>query len=217
MPLMNYHDKFFRRVRRGEIFFLLTSIFIFAQPVFAQSYEDARGFLSLLVDGVVSEVKTNKAIYQDDTEKLYTLIDQRILGNVDMELFAKLTLGSHWSSASEAQRQSFKEALHKAMIRSYGKSLLLLSKVEKIDYPMPETVKQARYQIVKTMLFFVGGQAPVSINYAMLFKEDKWVIFDLIVDGLGVGKQFRQNFDLEIKDKGLDALIARLRRDVEGL
>ena len=214
---MNYHDKFFRRVRRDAIFFLLTSIFIFAQPVFAQSYEDARDFLSLLVDGVVSEVKTNKAIYQDDTEKLYDLIDQRILGTVDMELFSKLTLGSHWNSASTTQRQSFKEALHKAMISSYGKSLLLLSKVEKIDYPMPKTMKQARYQIVKTMLFFVGGQAPVSINYAMLFKEDKWVIFDLIVDGLGVGKQFRQNFDLEIKDKGLDALIARLRRDAEGL
>ena len=214
---MNYYDTFFRRVRRNAIFFLLTSIFTFSQPVFAQSYEDARDFLSLLVDGVVSEVKTNKAMYQDDTEKLYDLIDQRILGNVDMELFAKLTLGSHWSSASTTQRQSFKEALHQSMVRSYGKSLLLLSKVEKIDYPMPETVKQARYQIVKTMLFFVGGQAPVSINYAMLFKEDKWVIFDLIVDGLGVGKQFRQNYDLEIKDKGLDALIARLRRDAEGL
>ncbi len=197
------------------MFLLLISVL--AQPVFAQSYEDARDFLSVLVDGVISEIKTNKAAYRNDTEKLYELIDQRILAAVDMELFAKLTLGSHWNGASVTQRQSFTEALHRTMVRSYGKSLLLLSRVEKIDYPIPETVKQARYQIVKTMLFFVGGQAPVSINYAMLFKEDKWVIFDLIVDGLGVGKQFRQNFDLEIKDKGLDALIARLSRDGESL
>ena len=195
------------------MFFLL--IGLLAQPAFSQSYEDARNFLSLVVDGVVSEVKTNKATYQDNTEKLYDLIDQRILSAIDMELFAKLTLGSHWSGASTTQRQSFTEALRNTLVRSYGKSLLLLSEVEKIDYPTPETVKQARYQIVKTMLYFVGGRAPVSINYAMLFKEDKWMIFDLIVDGLGVGKQFRQNFDLEIKDKGLDTLIARLSRDAE--
>ena len=212
---MNYYTKLFIRVRRGAIFFLLTGVF--AQPVFAQSYQDARDFLSILVDDVISEVKINKATYQNDTEKLYDLIDRRILATVDMELFSKLTLGSHWNSATTTQRRSFADALRRTMVRSYGKSLLLLSKVEKIDYPMPETVKEARYQIVKTMLFFVGGQAPVSINYAMFFKEDRWVIFDLIVDGLGVGKQFRQNFDLEIKDKGLDALIARLSRDAASL
>ncbi len=212
---MNYCTELFIRVRQGAIFFLLMGVF--AQPVFAQSYRDAKDFLSFMVDSVISEIKINKATYQNDTEKLYDLIDRRILAAVDMELFSKLTLGSHWNGASETQRRSFTDALRRTMVRSYGKSLLLLSKVEKIDYPMPETVEDARYQIVKTMLFFVGGQAPVSINYAMLFKENRWVIFDLIVDGLGVGKQFRQNFDLEIKDKGLDALIARLSRDAQSL
>ena len=212
---MNYCKKFFIHIKQKAIFFLL--IGLLAQPAFAQDYEDARDFLSLVVDGVVAEVRTDKAIYQDNEEKLYDLIDQRILSAIDMELFAKLTLGSHWGGASTTQRQSFTEALRKTMVYSYGKSLLLLSEVEKIDYPMPETVKQARYQIVKTMLYFVGGRAPVSINYAMLFKEDKWMIFDLIIEGQGVGKQFRQNFDLEIKEKGLDALIARLSQDAANL
>ena len=198
-------------LKRHMVFFLLLGLF--TPSAFAQTYEDARNFLSTLVDGVISEIKINKATYQDDTEKLYSLIDQRILSAVDVELFSRLTLGTHWNSASESQRQSLAEALHNTMIRSYGKSLLLLSKVEKVDYPLPETTKQARYQIVRTMLFFTGGQSPVSINYAMLHKEEKWVIFDLIIDGLGMGKQFRQNFDLEIKDKGLDALITRLSQD----
>ena len=210
---MDYYSMFYACIKRGVVLCLL--MVSFAQPVFAQSYEEARDFLSALVDEVISEVKTNNAMYRDDTEKLYRLIDQRILSTVDMELFSKLTLGAHWNSASTTQRQSYANAIRDTMVRSYGKSLLLLSKVEKVDYPLPETTKQARYQIVKTMLFFTGGQSPVSINYAMLSKEDKWVIFDLIIDGLSVGKQFRQNFDLEIKDKGLDALITRLSQDTE--
>ena len=212
---MNYYAKFGAHIRRSAVFFLLLGML--TQPVSAQSYEAARDFLSVLIDGVVAEVQTNNTTYREDTEKLYDLIDRRILSAVDIELFSKLALGPHWNNASETQRQSFVVALRNTMVRSYGKSLLLLSKVEKIDYPLPQTTKQARYQIVKTMLFFVGGQAPVSINYAMSLKEEEWVIFDLIIDGLSVGKQFRQNFDLEIQDQGLDALITRLSNDAERL
>ncbi|MBC6414141.1 MAG: ABC transporter substrate-binding protein [Chromatiales bacterium] len=212
---MNYYCDFDACRKQGVVFFLL--LVLLMQPVGAQSYADARDFLSVLIDDVVSEIKINDAVYREDTEKLYDLIDERIVSSVDMELFGKLTLGGHWNSASETQRLMFTNALRRTMVRSYGKSLLLLSNVEKIDYPLPDTTKQTRYQIVRTMLFFVGGQAPVSINYAMLFKEDRWVVFDLIVDGLSVGKQFRQNFDIEIKDKGLDALITRLAGDAASL
>ena len=212
---MNYHSKFYIRIKRSAAIILLLGLFM--QPVSAQMYEEARDFLSTVIDGVVSEIKTRNAVYAEDTEKLYQLIDQRILSAIDMELFSKLALGTHWNSASTTQRQSFAKALRKTMIHSYGKSLLLLSKVEKIDYPLPQTTKAANYHVVKTMLFFVGGRAPISINYAMLSKEEKWVIFDLIMDGLSIGKQFRQNFDLEIKEKGLDALIMRLNQDAARL
>ena len=212
---MNCCSKIFVHIKRGAVLFLLLSLLV--PPVSAQAYEEAKDFLSVLIDDVISEIKTNGAVYRDDTDKLYELIDQRILSAVDIELFSKLTLGGHWNSASTTQQQSFAKSLRNTMVRSYGKSLLLLSKVEKIDYPMPENTKQARYQIVKTMLHFSGGQVPISINYAMLSKDEGWVIFDLIVDGLSIGKQFRQNFDLEIKDKGLDALIARLSSDAARL
>ena len=211
---MNYCN-FYKHFKQRVTFFILLSLLV--QPLCAQSYEEARDFLSVLIDGVVDEVKVNNAVYREDADKLYSLIDQHILSAVDIELFSKLVLGSHWNSASTTQRQSFASALRDTMVRSYGKSLLLLSAVEKIDYPISKTNTQARYQIVKTTLFFVDGKTPIFINYAMLAKEDKWVIFDLIVDGLSIGKQFRQNFDLEIKETSLDALIARLQGDVTQL
>ena len=212
---MNCCSKLYVCLKQGIVFFMLLGFL--AQPTGAQSYHDAKDFLSLVIDGVISEIKTNHAIYKEDSEQIYKLIDQRIISSVDIELFSKLTLGVHWKNASETQRLSFAEALRDTMVRSYGKSLLLLSKVEKIDYPIPESTKQMRYQIVKTMLFFVGGQAPVAINYAMLYEDEQWVIFDLIIDGLSIGKQFRQNFDIEIQEKGLDALIKRLKGDGAGL
>ena len=207
-------SQFLVNLKLGVALFL--ALCLLAPPAYSQSYEEAKSFLSEMVDDVVTEVKTHNAVYREDTNKLYDLIDQRILSAVDMELFSKLTLGAHWASASTTQRESFTTALRDTMVYSYGKSLLLLSKVEKIDYPRPQTSEQARYQIVRTQLFFVGGQAPISINYAMLARDDAWIIFDLIVDGLSIGKQLRQNFNIEIQDKGLDALIERLSGNSAG-
>lgn len=181
------------------------------QPVEAQVYQEAQAFLSGLLDGVVSEVKENQTVYINDTDKLYQLIDQRILSAVDLELFGKLVLAKHWQTATETQRRAFITAFHATLMRSYGKSLILLSNVEKVDYPMPQSVDEsARYQVITTKMFFSGGQTPVSIAYAMLKQDQQWKIFDLIIDGLSLAKQFRQNFDFEIKETSLDALIQRL-------
>ena len=194
---------------RPCIVFLL--LWLLAQPVAAQVYQEAQTVLSGLLDSVVFEVKNNKPLYVDDNDKLYELIEQRILIAVDVELFSKLVLGKHWQAATEAQRRAFASAFHGMLMRSYGKSLILLSNVEKIDYLRPEKIDDsARYQVVATKIFFSGGQTPVSISYAMLKQEQQWKIFDLIIDGLSLAKQFRQNFNIEIKETSLDALIQRL-------
>ncbi len=181
-----------------------------ATPVWADDYAAAKNVVDGLVQELLVEVKANKALYQDNDAELFALIRERILPVVDVAALSRLVLNKHWKGLSEEQRGTFTATMESLLVRSYGKSLTLLTEVERIHFPPPTRTSSGKYVVVRSDVTFQVNEPPLRINYVMHDKGGQWRVFDLVIDGLSLVKQFRQNFDREIREDGFDALVGRL-------
>ena len=56
------------------------------------------------------------------------------------------------------------------------------------------------------------GEAVIAIDYPMYRKQERWLVYDVRVEGISLVTNYRTTFADEIKDKGISGLIASLKR-----
>ena len=183
---------------------------MFASAPIAADYAAAKNTLETMVQELLREVRSNRALYEADDEKLLDLIRRQVLPTVDIETLSRLVLGKHWKNADEEKRRMFARSMESLLVRSYGKSLTLLLEVERVEFPAPVRPGGGRYETVMSNVLVKGNETPLRVNYVMHEVDGRWKIFDLVFDGLSLVRQFRRSFDREIGERGLAALIERL-------
>ena len=60
------------------------------------------------------------------------------------------------------------------------------------------------------------GQAPVQIDYSMTKSPSGWKVYDVIVGGVSLVTNYRDEFNEQIKNGGIDGLIKTLSAKNQG-
>ena len=60
------------------------------------------------------------------------------------------------------------------------------------------------------------GQAPVQIDYSMAKTPSGWKVYDVIVGGVSLVTNYRDEFNEQIKSGGIDGLIKTLTAKNQG-
>ena len=136
------------------------------------------------------------------------VINDLILPVIDLQSMGKLILGKHWKKASEEQRSQFINEFKAMLIRTYAKSVADYGHAKVTVFP-PQGEQKGKRHRVKSHLD-LGSGTPLQVDYVFRRKEGSWKVFDLVVDGLSLIKNFRTSFSQEISETSLDALITRL-------
>ena len=168
---------------------------------------DAVNVLAESLDGRRSELK-------DDQEALYALIDDLLLPRFDRKTAAQQVLARHWRSASAEQKTRFIEAFYTILVNRYADGVL--------DFE-PDRIKvlpfrgdaSKRTATVKTTVDLEDG-TNVSVNYTLINKKPGWMMFDVTIEGVSYIRNFRTEFDAEIKASSLEDVIVRLEREAAG-
>lgn len=161
---------------------------------------------------VMTALRKDKAALESDPDKLYALVNEAILPIIDFDAMAKLTLGKNWRQATPEQREQFVGAYRSMLIRTYTKSLLEYADSE-ITFLPPRGVPDDKYVTVYTELDRGQGRTHVPVNYSLRRVGDEWRVYDVVIDGLSMVKNYRTSFTDEINQTSLDALIARLSKN----
>ena len=150
------------------------------------------------------------------TEEGYVnqVIDDLVLPVIDLQSMGKLILGKHWKTASDEQRQQFIEQFKAMLIRTYAKSIADYGHAKVTVLPSQTEQKKKRHRVKSEL--DLGTGTPLQVDYVFRRKDDSWKVFDLVVDGLSLIKNFRTSFSQEISETSLDALIERLKNTNAG-
>jgi len=125
----------------------------------------------------------------------------------DLSETAKRALGPHWQARTQAERDEFTqlfadllETTYIARIDEYGGERIRYTG-EKIDGDT--AVVQSRILTKK------GSEAPVDAR--LLKRGDKWLIYDVIIEGVSLINNYRTQFDRIIRSSSYAELVKRLK------
>ncbi len=159
---------------------------------------------------MLDALRKNRAMIDREPGRLYDLVDQIVLPNFDFELMSRWVLGRAWQQATPEQRRQFNEEFRVLLVRTYAKAMLEYSNEAIRVWPQSGAADVDEVTI-KTEVRPKTGQ-PVQINYSMHLGNDAWKVYDVTVDGVSLVTNYRGTFAGQIRDSGMDAVIADLRQ-----
>jgi phospholipid transport system substrate-binding protein len=131
----------------------------------------------------------------------------------DWQETGKRALARHWQARSPQEREEFSKLFADLLERSYVGKIEAYSG-EKIVYG-EETVDGDQAQ-VRTKLMTKSGTA-IPIDYQMQKVEDRWRVYDVKIENVGLVANYRSQFNRIIQQTGYNDLIQRLKTKQEEL
>lgn len=161
-------------------------------------------------DMTLREIKARKAELRSDPQKLYALVEDKILPHFDFDRTSQLVLGKYWKDASPEQRERFSSAFQSMLVRSYSHALIEYDS-ERIEWAPLRMEGASKDVVIRSNVVRKSGP-PIPINYSVHLKDDKWLVYDVTIDAISLVTNYRGTFANEIRKNGLDSLIARLEQ-----
>jgi len=157
---------------------------------------------------LLSDLEGNREALRKDPARLRALVERRVLPHFDSDYAARLVLGKHWRTATEAQRKRFIDAFYGSLMANYGDALLEFTG-DRVRFLPFKGDPNANTATVRTEVKRDDG-TPVPVNWSLRRTPDGWKAWDVTIEGISYVKNFRTDFGAEIDQKGLDAVIQRL-------
>ena len=134
--------------------------------------------------------------------KLEEIIGKRF----DYAEMAKRTLPSQWKGLSAEQQQEFVTLFQQFLANSYVGNVDGYSG-EEVEY-LKEREK-GEFAEVQTKV--VSPKVQIPLDYRLLQKNGEWRVYDVVIDGVSLMKNYRGQFSRIINSSSFEALLEKLR------
>ena len=191
--------------------FMTTAVlaFMLAAPAAAAEPSDPEKFVRNTAEDVLSQIDGQREEIRQNQAVAENIIENTLLPHVDVDYISRLVLARHWRSASEEQRTEFQDAFYDFLVKSYSSGLAEFTDESFKVLPLRGEVDKRR-TIVQTEVKRENGQT-VPVAFTLRWTDDGWKLYDVIIEGISYVRNYRTDFNTEIEQKGLDAVIKRLR------
>jgi phospholipid transport system substrate-binding protein len=120
---------------------------------------------------------------------------------------ARRALGPHWTARTPQEQEEFARLFADVLDRAYvGK--IDLYQGEKVSYT-GETI-DGDTATVKTRIVTKKG-TEVPIDYRMHLKDGRWLVYDVIIEGVSLVSNYRNQFNKVVQTESYQALVDKLR------
>ena len=131
----------------------------------------------------------------------------------DFNETARRALGRHWQARTPAERDEFVQLFSDLLERSYISKVELYGG-EKIQY-VGDTIDSDQAK-VQTKLLTKGG-SDIPIEYRMSRKGDRWLVYDVIIEGVSLVANYRTQFNKIIQTSSYQELVKKMKNKQEEL
>jgi phospholipid transport system substrate-binding protein len=125
----------------------------------------------------------------------------------DFREIARRSLGRHWLPLSEAQRTEFVGLFEDLLERSYISKIELYGG-EKIVYSAERM--DGDLATVSTKIMTKNG-TEVPVDYRLFKHGDRWMIYDIGVDGISFVSNYRTQFNKIVQTSGYTGLVEKMK------
>ena len=180
---------------------------VFAAAVSAQDLApDAQ--VKKITDEVIGVIKQDKDIQGGNQKKINDLVDAKVLPYFNFSHMTALAVGRNWPKASAEQQKMLTSEFRTLLVRTYS-SALSTYKNQVIEFRPLRAAAADTDVTVRTQVKQPGAE-PINIDYSMEKIPSGWKVYDVAVGGVSLVTNYRETFNAEIRDGGVDSLIKSL-------
>lgn len=179
-------------------------------PAQAAADEAPDAMVKRLSTEVLDTIRTDKAIQAGDMNRIMTLVDAKIMPNVNFQRMTASAVGPGWRQATPEQKKRLQEEFKTLLVRTYAGALQQVTDQTIVLKPM-RAAPEDKEVVVRTEVR--GRGDPIQLDYRLEKTPGEglgWKIYNLNVLGVWLVETYRSQFAQEISAKGIDGLIATL-------
>jgi phospholipid transport system substrate-binding protein len=128
-------------------------------------------------------------------------------GLFDFEEMGRLTLAGHWKERTPPEQQEFVRLFTALLERSYLSSIENYAG-EKITF-QSESVSGPYAQVRSRIT--TDRRVEISIDYRLLDTGTRWMVYDVVLDGVSLVSNYRSQFNSIIRTSSFAGLLAKLQ------
>lgn len=160
-------------------------------------------------DQVLGELTSKRELFKQDPEAFYQALDGILGPVIDFDGFARGVMTVRYSrQASPQQMQAFQVNFKRSLVKFYGSALLEYDN-QQIRMLAPVAAREPGRASVNMEVVGRNG-AIYPLTYTLEQKADGWKVRNVIINGINIGKLFRDQFAESMRSNGndLDKVIA---------
>jgi phospholipid transport system substrate-binding protein len=195
-----------KHVRQAIIVVSMTALWLgHATPSIAagSATEAVRGTIDEVVRILSDKEMKQPARHQERRKLLETVI----WGRFDDREMSKRALAAQWTKLNETEREEFVRLFQSFLTDAYA---------DKIEGYAGEQVQylgerlEGPYAEVRTKL--MSEKTSYPMDYRLMETAGDWVVYDIIVDGISLVRNYRGQFERIIHAESYAALVEKLRK-----
>ncbi|MDY7220417.1 ABC transporter substrate-binding protein [Denitrificimonas sp. JX-1] len=172
---------------------LLITLLAFTSFSMASTVDDARKVVEQTTEALLSDLQVNRTLYRNDPAAFYNAMDNILGGVVDADGIARSVMTVRYSRrATPEQIERFKENFKRSLMQFYGNALLEYDNQGIRVLPEVKAQGKDRAEVRMEVTDNKGVIYPVS--YTMVRLDNQWRMRNVIINGINLGKLFRDQF-----------------------
>jgi len=128
----------------------------------------------------------------------------------DFTVLSRLTLGKNWKKFKPDQQKEFVK-LYRELLENVYLDRILAYSDEKVVFAK-ETMLSKKKAEVQSKILAQSGEIPIS--YRMVLRNGEWKVYDVIIEGVSMVKNYRSQFKQLLTKGSPDDLLKTLREKV---
>lgn len=174
---------------------------------FAGTFETPEKMIENVSFSTLSEIKKNPGVLED-RKKLMPILEHNVVPHFDFQAMTRTACGRSCSSSSPEEVRELSEAFKHLLIATYARSLsgdgyeaqVKIKSGKKID----EAIRSVKTEVA------LPGKKPVGVDYVVEDRNGRYLVTDVIVEGISIVVNYRDTFKSEISRAGVRGLIQAL-------
>ena len=140
--------------------------------------------------------------------KIFGVLEERF----DFRAMGQRALGANWKTLSQEEKDQFVPAFSKLLKNSYVLKIERYTN-EKIDFK--DERPKGKYYYIYTDI--ISGDKTIPINYSLYQKGDQWLVYDVVIEGVSLVKNYRTQFNQILKKDKFPGLMDKLNSQLGSL
>jgi len=183
-----------------------------ASPSRAQEAPDA--LVKRIAEETLAAIRADKDLQSGNPAKVKQLIEAKLVPHFDTSRMTALAMGRNWRAATPEQQKELTEQFKTLLIRTYSNALTNY-RDNTMTYK-PLRMNPGDTEVVVRTEVSRSGAAPVPIDYSMEKTPEGWKAYDVVVAGVSLVTNYRDEFNDIVKSSGVDGLIKTLTEKNKG-